>query len=212
MVGSRKRRIKTEQPREREVNMSANGISRAKALNGMNPMKSTTRVTTLEKGEMDSPIGTIVIVTNGSRVCALNFSDRWAPAEKALRNRFGALEFRNGSRAQTIIDKVRRYFEGDLEFLAGIEVDTGGTPFQQRVWTALRDIPSGSTRSYGELAKAIGSQSAVRAVGAANGANPISIIIPCHRVIGADGSLTGYGGGINRKRWLLDHESRTLFR
>jgi methylated-DNA-[protein]-cysteine S-methyltransferase len=92
--------------------------------------------------------------------------------------------------------------------LDAIEVDTGGTPFQQRVWQELRRIPAGSTRSYSEVARAIGRPSAVRAVAAANGANPVSIVIPCHRVIGADGSLTGYGGGLHRKRWLLAHERR----
>ena len=87
-------------------------------------------------------------------------------------------------------------------------MDTGGTPFQRKVWSALRDIGVGRTASYSEVAKAVGSPSAVRAVGAANGANPIPIVIPCHRVIGADGSLCGYGGGLERKRWLLRHEAQ----
>jgi len=101
---------------------------------------------------------------------------------------------------------ISRYFDGQLEAIDTIPVKTGGTPFQRQVWKALRDIPCGSTTSYGELARRIGHSSAVRAVGAANGANPVVVVVPCHRVIGADGTLTGYGGGIERKRWLLDHE------
>jgi methylated-DNA-[protein]-cysteine S-methyltransferase len=86
-------------------------------------------------------------------------------------------------------------------------VDLGGTAFQQRVWAALREIPAGRTVSYGEIAAAVGSPTAVRAVGAANGRNPVPIVVPCHRVIRADGNLCGYGGGIERKRWLLEHEA-----
>lgn len=103
-------------------------------------------------------------------------------------------------------EAITRYFVGDLEAIDRIRVETGGTPFQSGVWQALRSIPCGTTTSYGQLAKQIGHPAAVRAVGAANGANPVAVVLPCHRVIGANGSLTGYGGGIERKRWLLDHE------
>jgi methylated-DNA-[protein]-cysteine S-methyltransferase len=103
-----------------------------------------------------------------------------------------------------------RYFGGDLRALDALAVDTGGTPFQQRVWIALRAIPVGTAVSYSALARTIGMPRAVRAVAAANGANPVAIVIPCHRVIGADGSLTGYGGGLARKRWLLAHEGAPL--
>lgn len=99
------------------------------------------------------------------------------------------------------------YFEGDLTALDGIERAAGGTPFQRAVWSALREIPAGETLSYGALAARVQSPRAVRAVGLANGANPIGIVVPCHRVIGADGAFTGYGGGLERKRWLLAHES-----
>ena len=101
---------------------------------------------------------------------------------------------------------IARYFAGELHAIDSIPVETGGTPFQRKVWSALRNIPCGSTASYGQLAKLIGNPAAVRAVGTANGANPVAVVLPCHRVIGANGSLTGYGGGIERKRWLLDHE------
>ena len=102
---------------------------------------------------------------------------------------------------------LARYFEGELDAIDALPVEAAGTHFQQEVWRALRTIPCGSTTSYGTLARQIGHPEAVRAVGAANGANPIAVVVPCHRVIGAKGSLTGYGGGIERKRWLLRHES-----
>ncbi len=104
------------------------------------------------------------------------------------------------------------YLAGDVAAVRDLPVEPGGTPFQRLVWSALRSIPSGRTLSYGELARRIGQPAAVRAVGLANGANPVSIVVPCHRVIGADGSLTGYGGGLERKRWLLAHEGAACAR
>ncbi|MBV9266742.1 MAG: methylated-DNA--[protein]-cysteine S-methyltransferase, partial [Acidobacteriaceae bacterium] len=103
-------------------------------------------------------------------------------------------------------DAVSRYFSGELEAINALPVRTAGTPFQREVWRTLREIPCGTTISYAQLAVRIGRPSAVRAVGLANGSNPIAIVVPCHRVIGSDGSLSGYGGGIERKRWLLEHE------
>lgn len=107
--------------------------------------------------------------------------------------------------------QLQRYFSGALrEF--DLPLDLHGTPFQLEVWNALREIPFGETWSYRDLARRIGRPNAMRAVGAANGRNPVSIIVPCHRVIGADGSLTGYGGGLPRKQFLLAHEARVLGR
>ena len=100
------------------------------------------------------------------------------------------------------------YFAGNLAAIDPLPVETAGTPFQRAVWKALRTIPCGTTVSYSELARRIGRQSAVRAVGFANGSNPVSIVVPCHRVVGSNGALTGYGGGLDRKRWLLAHEER----
>jgi len=100
------------------------------------------------------------------------------------------------------------YFAGAVDALGAVSRRIAGTPFQRAVWQALPDIPAGETESYGALAARLGVPKAVRAVGAANGANPISLVLPCHRVIGADGSLTGYGGGLERKRWLLVHEQK----
>jgi methylated-DNA-[protein]-cysteine S-methyltransferase len=102
-------------------------------------------------------------------------------------------------------EQLRAYFAGELRHF-DLPLDVQGTPFQQRVWHVLQTIPFGKTTTYGRLAEELGEPRAVRAVGSANGRNPISIIIPCHRVIGADGSLTGYGGGLPRKQWLLGHE------
>jgi len=102
--------------------------------------------------------------------------------------------------------RLRAWFAGDLDAFAGVEVELGGTDFQREVWSALREIPTAETVSYGRIATRIGRPNAVRAVGLANGANAVAIVVPCHRVIGADASLTGYGGGLERKRWLLDHE------
>jgi O-6-methylguanine DNA methyltransferase len=102
------------------------------------------------------------------------------------------------------------YFAGDLTAVDAVPVATGGTEFQKSVWAALRSIPAGETRGYGALAAAIGKPGAARAVGLANGMNPIGIVVPCHRVIGASGALTGYAGGVERKRWLLAHEGRGL--
>ena len=101
---------------------------------------------------------------------------------------------------------VEAYFAGDVRALDSLEVKTAGTVFQRAVWAALRAIPAGETRSYAQLAAAVGAPRAVRAAGLANGQNPVAVIVPCHRVIGANGTLTGYAGGLERKRWLLAHE------
>ena len=103
---------------------------------------------------------------------------------------------------------LSKYFAGEAAALGDLPIDMRGAPFEKRVWQALLEIPAGQTMSYGGIAKKLGSAGASRAVGAANGANPIAIIVPCHRVIGSSGSLTGYGGGLDRKTWLLNHERR----
>jgi methylated-DNA-[protein]-cysteine S-methyltransferase len=113
-----------------------------------------------------------------------------------------------GCHSNALTNALHRYFAGDLRAIDNLPVQTAGTPFQRAVWRTLRGIACGTTVSYVELAARIGRPTAVRAVGLANGSNPVGIVVPCHRVIGADGSLTGYGGGIERKRWLLEHESK----
>jgi methylated-DNA-[protein]-cysteine S-methyltransferase len=156
---------------------------------------------------LETPIGPILIAVDAEgRLSALDFFADDTGMRRMLRRQYGKVEARAGEAPAAIRDAFARYFGGDIQALAGLPVRTGGTAFQRKVWQALRSIPVGETRSYGQLAAQIGTPNAVRAVGLANGANPVGIAIPCHRVIGADGSLTGFGGGLPRKRWLLSHE------
>jgi methylated-DNA-[protein]-cysteine S-methyltransferase len=159
---------------------------------------------TLAIGRYDSPIGALAVATIGDRVVGIDLGGNPAGLETSLARKAGYPE--SGTPSLAVLARLRRYFDGELDALDDIAVDPAGTPFQLRVWTALRDVRAGTTTSYSALARHIGTPNAVRAVGAANGANPIPIIIPCHRVIGADGRLVGYGGGLDRKRWLLAHE------
>ena len=145
---------------------------------------------------------------------ALDFHDFESRMRRLLRLHYGAEgdDFAIEDRAAPpeIRHAINNYFIGDLFAINSIPVTTAGTSFQRDVWAALRTIQPGTTLSYGELARQLGRPKSVRAVGLANGANPVAIVIPCHRVIGTDGSLTGYGGGISRKRWLLIHEGVAL--
>ncbi|OGB25307.1 MAG: cysteine methyltransferase [Burkholderiales bacterium RIFCSPLOWO2_02_FULL_57_36] len=153
-----------------------------------------------------SPIGDILLVSDDQYLRALDFQDYEARMHRLLRLHYGTYSLqpeRNPAGLSTTID---RYMNGDLQAIAAMPVQTGGTAFQKEVWAALRGIPLGTTISYGTLALQINRPKAVRAVGLANGANPVGIVVPCHRVIGRDGALTGYGGGLDRKRWLLNHE------
>ena len=161
---------------------------------------------TLEIAEFHSPIGTIVLAVRDGTLTALVFAEGWPDRRARLVKRFGDVDLRGAADPAGVSGRLAAYFAGDLGALDAIAVDSGGTPFQRRVWGALRTIPPGETVSYQTLARRIGAPTAVRAVGAANGDNPVGIVVPCHRVIGADGSLTGYAGGIERKRWLLAHE------
>ncbi|MBS1803886.1 MAG: methylated-DNA--[protein]-cysteine S-methyltransferase [Acidobacteria bacterium] len=138
------------------------------------------------------------------------FTDEQAAIDRQLTRHYGKSGFScsHARNPHDVSSTIARYFAGELEVIDKIRVVTGGTTFQRVVWQELRNIPCGSTTSYGELARRIDHPTAVRAVGAANGDNPVAVIVPCHRVIGSNGSLTGYGGGIERKRWLLDHERR----
>jgi methylated-DNA-[protein]-cysteine S-methyltransferase len=154
-------------------------------------------------------MATLLVVTDDeSNLRALDFADYEPRMRRLLREHYGDYELEEGESPGSIIHALDAYFDGDLDVLGDIHVATGGTPFQQAVWKALRKIKPGSTKSYGQIAASIGHPNASRAVGAANGSNPIAIVVPCHRVIGSNGTLTGYGGGLPRKRWLLDHERR----
>jgi methylated-DNA-[protein]-cysteine S-methyltransferase len=149
---------------------------------------------------MASPIGTLLLTGTKEGLTGLYLETGGAASAAVMSAVRDPAAFAEAKR------QLQEYFDGTRREFS-LPLLPEGTPFQQMVWEALRDIPFGTTISYQELANRIGAEKAVRAVGAANGANPIPIIIPCHRVIGADGSLTGYGGGIERKRWLLDHEA-----
>jgi methylated-DNA-[protein]-cysteine S-methyltransferase len=147
---------------------------------------------------LKSPLGVLTVSADAGVLLGIRFSTTdfgRRPAAPAL---------------QSLADRLKAYFDGDLRALDTISVDPEGTRFQREVWKTLQRIPAGQTWSYAELARAVGRPDAVRAVGAANGANPIPIVIPCHRVIGADGRLVGYGGGLERKLWLLAHEGVSL--
>jgi methylated-DNA-[protein]-cysteine S-methyltransferase len=155
-----------------------------------------------------TPLGQALLVTDEShRLRALDWEDHAPRMLRLLRLHYGSTTSLEDGRAPgSTRAALEAYFAGGLEQLDGIACHMGGTPFQRAVWAALRAIPPGRTMSYGALAAALGLPRAVRAVGRANGANPISVVVPCHRVVGADGSLAGYGGGLERKRWLLMHE------
>lgn len=157
-------------------------------------------------GELASPVGRLTIVVGAGRLRSVRFE---APpvSDDALARRFGATAVVHEPDPGGVASRLARYFDGALDALDDIDVAPAGTPFQLAVWRALRRIPPGDTAAYRDVARAIGAPDAVRAVGAANGANPIAIVVPCHRVVGADGSLTGYAGGLDRKRWLLAHEA-----
>ena len=161
----------------------------------------------LNLDRLATPIGEALIVTDeAGYLRAFDWADCEAGMARLLRLHYGALRPEPGAAPAELMRRLGRYFAGELGALAGIAWRTAGTAFQRRVWQGLVAIPPGETRSYGGLAAALGCANSVRAVGAANGANPISVVVPCHRVIGSDGSLTGYGGGLARKRWLLSHE------
>lgn len=154
-----------------------------------------------------TPVGEMLVVTDAEgAVRALDFSDHEPRMMRLLARHWGPVTLTTGRAPERVRSAIAAYFEGDLSALDGLEVKTNGTAFQREVWTALRRIPAGTTVSYGGLAQAIGRPKAVRAVGLANGGNPVGVIVPCHRVIGANGTLTGYAGGVERKRALLEHE------
>jgi methylated-DNA-[protein]-cysteine S-methyltransferase len=154
-----------------------------------------------------SPVSRLFVVTDeDGAMRALEFEDKESRMHRFLKIHYGTYELKSGSPPASVLRALDEYFDGNYAALDRIKTATGGTPFQRDVWRALRRIRPGSTMTYGELAVRIGRRGASRAVGAANGSNPIAIVVPCHRVIGADGTLTGFGGGLPRKQWLLDHE------
>jgi methylated-DNA-[protein]-cysteine S-methyltransferase len=163
----------------------------------------------LARARLETPVGPLTVLAHEGGLCALSFDDGRYDPLVPLTARFGKVETKDGD-PLGVASSFRDYFDGRLDALDALPVDAGGTPFQSKVWAVLRTIPVGRTLSYLEVARRVGAPEAVRAVGAANGRNPVAIVVPCHRVIGASGQLVGYGGGLDRKRWLLAHERAPL--
>ncbi|GIU67657.1 methylated-DNA--[protein]-cysteine S-methyltransferase [Candidatus Phycosocius spiralis] len=160
-----------------------------------------------------SPMGEMMLVTDqDGKIRMFEWVDHQERMDRLLARQYKShyhrfkLDMVKGSAPIHIRQALDAYFNGQITAIEDLETATGGTEFQKTIWRALRTIPAGTTLTYGDLATQIGKPKAVRAVGLANGANPIAIIVPCHRVIGANGTLTGYGGGLARKQWLLMHE------
>ena len=164
---------------------------------------------TLFLDRLSTPIGNLLIVADHEgNLRATFWTDHEEELHRVLQRRYPGMqiELEPAADPHGLTSAIAAYFAGDLHVIDTLPVEAAGTSFQREVWRALREIPCGTTMSYGELARRIRRPDAVRAVGSANGANPVGVVVPCHRVIGANGSLTGYGGGIDRKRWLLEHE------
>ncbi|MBW4462029.1 MAG: methylated-DNA--[protein]-cysteine S-methyltransferase [Nodosilinea sp. WJT8-NPBG4] len=155
---------------------------------------------------LPSAIGDILLVSDGVSLCALDFADYETRLLTLLSKRFAAVTLTPCANPQGLSDRLKAYLAGDLHSFDAVPVNPGGTAFQQQVWLALRQIPAGTVATYGELAAKLGKPTAYRAVGMANSLNPIAIALPCHRVVGTNGQLTGYAGGLERKQWLLHHE------
>ncbi|HZR72802.1 MAG TPA: methylated-DNA--[protein]-cysteine S-methyltransferase [Bradyrhizobium sp.] len=169
--------------------------------------KSAKRPETFGLDRLETPIGLALLVTDADGVLrALDWEDYAARMNELLRLQYGAVVLKEARAPSRILKALSAYFKGDLDRLSTIEWRVAGTPFQQKVWHALPKIRAGTTMSYGALAAKLNAPRATRAVGHANGSNPISVVLPCHRLIGADGTLVKYGGGLSRKRWLLEHE------
>jgi methylated-DNA-[protein]-cysteine S-methyltransferase len=163
--------------------------------------------------KLTTPIGDMVLICDEEgRLRATDWTNYDDRMQRLLARHYGEGNFILTASCNPfgLTAAVAAYFQGDLHAIDSLPVETEGTSFQKSVWKALRSIPAGKTISYGELAAKLGKPSAMRAVGLANGANPVGVVVPCHRVIGSNGSLTGYGGGLERKRWLLEHEKQLL--
>ncbi len=155
--------------------------------------------------QLPTPLGEAQLICDGEGRLHL-FG--WYEKKSRWRSQLGEVDIVEKHNPFGLSDAIAAYFNGNVHVIDALPVVYSGTPFQNKIWHALRAIPAGETLSYGALARQIGEPKAVRAVGLANGSNPIALVVPCHRVIGSDGSLTGYGGGLPRKKWLLAHEAR----
>ncbi len=154
-----------------------------------------------------APFATIHLVTDGQSMISLDFQGFEERLDKLIVKRYKDYKLADRDNPQGFSDKIRAYLMGNIAAIDDIPVNTGGTDFQKSCWQLLRKIPAGETWTYGQMARMLGNPKAVRAVGMANSLNPVGIVVPCHRVIGANGKLTGYASGLSVKQWLLEHES-----
>lgn len=163
---------------------------------------------TFDFARVSSPVGPLALFADGDRLVACAFDPRESLDEVRpwLARKLGEHDVRDARDPAGAATRLKHYFRGDLHAIDDQPLALHGTPFQERVWKGLTRIPAGTTLGYGAFAKKLGVPNAFRAVGAANGANPIAVFVPCHRVLAADGTLHGYGGGLDKKRWLLEHE------
>lgn len=164
-------------------------------------------MTTIEIGRFETPVGTLEVGVHDGALVALRFADGRGSGEELLA-RYPDAEIVREDDPGEVITVLRRYFAGDVSAIDDLAVDMTGTPFQEAVWKALRTVPAGETVTYGEIARRIGAPRAVRAVGTATGRNPVGIVVPCHRIVPSGGGIGNYGGGVDRKAWLLDHEAK----
>ena len=171
----------------------------------MKKLKIKQLASAIYKSPIDG-IGEILMIADGNKLCFLDFADNDERVQRLLRRRYGNFEMTRKANVLNMQSRMDRYFSGDWKAFDGLQITADGTVFQQRVWNSLKTIPVGEAISYRQLASVIKQPKAVRAVASANANNPLAIIIPCHRVIGEDGSLRGYAGGMHRKAWLLNHE------
>jgi methylated-DNA-[protein]-cysteine S-methyltransferase len=169
-------------------------------------VRSRSTISLLTDEVWSAGLGTVVLAAHDGRLCAVEYADGHERMTRLLARRYASFQLVPMADPFGFSGAIRAYLAGDLTAIDDLRVDAGGTAFQRAVWAALRRVPAGRTITYGELARTIGHPSAVRAAGAANGRNPVSIVVPCHRVVGRRGSLVGYAGGLSRKRWLLAHE------
>jgi methylated-DNA-[protein]-cysteine S-methyltransferase len=163
----------------------------------------------IERGAVATPLGRARFARRDGRLLGLAFEEHWPAVERALARRLGGLTPGKTADPGELALRLDAYFAGELAALDALEVELVGTAFQCALWRRLRAIPAGATTTYGALARALGRPFAARAAGAANGANPLWLVVPCHRALGANGALAGYAGGLERKRWLLAHERAT---
>ncbi|MGH7740415.1 MAG: methylated-DNA--[protein]-cysteine S-methyltransferase [Candidatus Eiseniibacteriota bacterium] len=160
----------------------------------------------IQYSELKTRLGSVIVFAHQGAVCALGFAGQRRFLLRSLRRRFGTFQLEPVRDAGEAARALRAYFAGKLDAIANVPLDLAGTEFQRRVWQALRRIPAGETVTYAALARGVGRPRAVRAVASANANNPACLLVPCHRVIGTDGALRGYAGGLYRKRQLLEHE------